>query len=80
MVALCGKVKFHHVDAYGIEYLDEDGATLLVITQVKPPDINGNVTWGYLFTETKEYYEFTENVYITGAAERPAAHAMLIEE
>lgn len=71
MVALCGKVKFHHVDAYGIEYLDEDGATLLVITQVKPPDINGNVTWGHHFVETDEYYEFTENIFENGLVERP---------
>ena len=71
MVGLCGKVKFHHVDADAIEYLDEDRIVLLRVSQVRPPDINGDVTWGYLFTETKEYYEFTENIYITGAAERP---------
>lgn len=72
MVALCGKVKYHHVDADAIEYSNENGVVLLRVSQVRPPDINGDVTWGYLFTETKEYYEFTENIYVTGAAERPA--------
>lgn len=62
LIELDGVIKYHDLDATGIQYEDENYLPLLIVSQTAPPDVNGDVQYAFHFLEDDAVFTLTENI------------------